>query len=36
MVDSPGVSGTHVELAERRMRSALTALAGFLADPGQG
>jgi len=36
VVDSPGVSGAHVELSERRMLAALTSLAGFLADPGQG
>jgi hypothetical protein len=34
MTDSPGVSGAHVELGERRMLSALTALSGFLEDPG--
>ena len=31
--DSPGVSGAHVELGERRMLAALTSLAGFLDDP---
>jgi hypothetical protein len=31
--DSPGVSGAHVELCERRMLAALTSLAGFLDDP---
>jgi hypothetical protein len=31
--DSPGVSGAHVELSERRMLAALTSLAGFLDDP---
>lgn len=36
MSDSPGVSGGHVELGERRMLAALTALSGFLEDPGQG
>jgi MinD-like ATPase involved in chromosome partitioning or flagellar assembly len=36
VVDSPGVSGAHVELSERRMLAALTSLAGFLADPGRG
>jgi hypothetical protein len=35
MSDSPGVSGAHVELGERRMLTALTALSGFLDDPGQ-
>lgn len=35
MSDSPGVSGAHVELGERRMLAALTALSGFLDDPGQ-
>jgi hypothetical protein len=34
--DSPGVSGAHVELGERRMLAALTSLAGFLDDPGLG
>jgi hypothetical protein len=33
--DSPGVSGAHVEIGERRMLGALTSLSGFLADPGQ-
>jgi hypothetical protein len=36
MVDSPGVSGAHVELGERRMLAGLTSLARFLEDPGQG
>ncbi|MGH2944063.1 MAG: hypothetical protein ACRDLN_14950, partial [Solirubrobacteraceae bacterium] len=36
VAESPGVSGSHVELGERRMLSALTSLAGFLDDPGQG
>jgi hypothetical protein len=36
MSDSPGVSGPHVEIGERRMLAALTALAGFLEDPGRG
>jgi Mrp family chromosome partitioning ATPase len=36
ITDSPGVSGAHVELGERRMLSALTSLAGFFNDPGQG
>jgi hypothetical protein len=36
MSDSPGVSGAHVELGERRMLAALTSLAGFLEDPGRG
>lgn len=36
VTDSPGVSGPHVDLSERRMQAALTSLAGFLADPGQG
>jgi MinD-like ATPase involved in chromosome partitioning or flagellar assembly len=35
VTDSPGVSGEHVELSERRMLAALTALAGFFDDPGQ-
>ena len=34
--DSPGVSAEHVELGERRMLAALTSLAGFFEDPGQG
>jgi hypothetical protein len=34
MTDSPGVSGAHVELGERRLLSALTALSRFLEDPG--
>jgi hypothetical protein len=34
MSDSPGVSGAHVELGERRLLSALTSLSGFLDDPG--
>ncbi|MEA2149310.1 MAG: hypothetical protein QOD69_1140 [Solirubrobacteraceae bacterium] len=33
--DSPGVSGAHVDIGERRMLGALTSLSGFLADPGQ-
>jgi hypothetical protein len=36
VTDSPGVSGAHVELGERRMLTALTSLAGFFNDPGQG
>lgn len=36
VADSPGVSGAHVELGERRMLAALTALARFFDDPGQG
>jgi hypothetical protein len=36
VTDSPGVSGEHVELGERRMLDALTSLAGFFDDPGQG
>jgi hypothetical protein len=36
VTDSPGVSGAHVELGERRMLSALTSLAGFFDDFGQG
>jgi hypothetical protein len=36
VTDSPGVSGEHVELGERRMLAALTSLAGFFDDPGQG
>lgn len=36
VTDSPGVSGAHVELGERRMLAALTSLAGFFDDPGQG
>jgi hypothetical protein len=36
MSDSPGVSGAHVELGERRMLASLTALSGFLEDPGRG
>ena len=35
LADSPGVDGQRVELAERRLRGALTALAGFLAGPGE-
>jgi hypothetical protein len=36
VTDSPGVSGAHVELGERRMLAALTSLAGFFDDPGRG
>jgi hypothetical protein len=36
VTDSPGVSGAHVELGERRMRAALTSLAGFFDDPVAG
>jgi hypothetical protein len=36
VTDSPGVSGAHVELGERRMLTALTSLAGFFDDFGQG
>jgi hypothetical protein len=35
MGDSPGASGTHLELGERRMLAALTSLSRFLDDPGQ-
>jgi hypothetical protein len=35
MGDSPGVSGAHVEIGERRMLAALTSLSRFLDDPGQ-
>jgi hypothetical protein len=34
LADSPGVDGQQVELADRRLRGALTALPGFLSDPG--
>lgn len=36
VADSPGVTGTHVDLGERRLLSALTSLAGFLAEQGRG
>jgi hypothetical protein len=36
VTDSPGVSGAHVELGERRMLAALTSLAGFFDDPSRG